>query len=130
MSSANVFGRITFLLLAVATLAGIAAFTAPASGHADEGDAPIFVNKIPPGYRDWKLVSIAHEEGNLNDIRAILGNDTAIKAYREEKLPFPEGTSIARIAWRYVASEENNKVFGHPHLSFQGPPRIGSCSLW
>ena len=120
MSSANVFGRITFLLLAVATLAGIAAFTAPASGHADEGDAPILVNKIPPGYRDWKLVSIAHEEGNLNDIRAILGNDTAIKAYREEKLPFPEGTSIARIAWRYVASEENNKVVGHPQSFVPG----------
>jgi hypothetical protein len=121
MSSANVFGRITFLLLAVATLAGIAAFTAPASGHPDEGDAPIFITKIPPGYRDWKLVSVAHEEGNLNDIRAILGNDTAIKAYREEKLPFPEGTIIARIAWRYVASEENNKVFGHPQSFVPGP---------
>ena len=26
---------------------------------------------------------MAHEEGNLNDLRAILGNDVAIKAYRE-----------------------------------------------
>jgi hypothetical protein len=121
MSAANAFGRITFFLLAVATLAGIAAFTALASGNADEGDAPIFVTKIPPGYRDWKLVSVAHEEGNLNDIRAILGNDTPIKAYREEKLPFPEDTIIARIAWRYVASEENNKVFGHPQSFVPGP---------
>ena len=121
MSSANAFGRITFLLLAVATLTGIAAFTTPVSGHADEGDAPIFVNQIPSGYRDWKLVSVAHEEGNLNDIRAILGNDAAIKAYRDEKLTFPEGTIIARIAWRYVASEENNKVFGHPQSFVPGP---------
>jgi hypothetical protein len=121
MSSANAFGQITFFLLAVATLAGIAAFTAPASGHGDEVDAPIVVNKIPPVYRDWKSVSVAHEEGNLNDIRAILGNDTAIKAYREEKLPFLEGTIIARIAWRYVASEENNKVFGHPQSFVPGP---------
>ena len=52
---------------------------------------PIFVTEIPPGYRDWRLVSVAHEEGNLNDIRAILGNDVAIKAYREGKLPFPDG---------------------------------------
>ena len=22
--------------------------------------------KFPPGYRDWKLISVAHEEGNLN----------------------------------------------------------------
>jgi hypothetical protein len=131
MSSANVFGRITFLLLAVATLAGIAAFTAPASGHADEGDAPIFVNRIPPGYRDWKLVSIAHEEGNLNDIRAILGNDTAIKAYREEKLPFPEGTQALPESHGVTSPRRRiTKFLAIPNLSFQGPPRIGTCSLW
>jgi hypothetical protein len=104
--------RITFLLFAVVTLAGIVAFTGPASGHADAAAAPIFVTTIPPGYRDWKLVSVAHEEGNLNDIRAILGNDAAITTYRQGKLPFPDGAIIARIAWSYVASEENNKVFG------------------
>ena len=86
--------------------------SAPASGNADEEAAPIFGIKIPPGYRDWKLISVAHEEGNLNDLRAILGNDVAIKAYREGKLPFPDGTIIARLAWSYVPSEENNKVFG------------------
>jgi hypothetical protein len=45
--------------------------------------APISGITIPPGYRDWKLISVAHEEGNLNDLRAIVGNDVAIKAYRE-----------------------------------------------
>jgi hypothetical protein len=79
-----------------------------ASGRA----VPIFGISIYPGYRDWKLVSVAHEEGSLNDIRAILGNDTAIKAYREAKIPFPDGTIVARLAWNYVPSEENNKVFG------------------
>jgi hypothetical protein len=39
-----------------------------------------------------------HEEGNLNDLRAILGNDVAIRACREGKLPFPDGTIIARLA--------------------------------
>ena len=104
--------RIAFLLVAVATVAGVVALMAPASGHADGQTAPIFVTKIPPGYRDWRLISVAHEAGNLNDIRAILGNDVAIKAYRAGKLPFPEGTIIARLAWDYVPSEENNKVFG------------------
>jgi len=104
--------RITFLLVAVATLASVVFFSAPASGHADEEAAPIFGIKIPPGYRDWKLISVAHEEGNLNDLRALLGNDAAIKAYRDGKLPFPDGTIIARLAWSYVPSEENNKVFG------------------
>lgn len=83
--------QITFLLLAVATVTATVAFTAHASRYTDEA-APIFVTEIPRGYREWRLVSVAHEEGNLNDIRAILGNDEAIKAYREERLPFPEGT--------------------------------------
>jgi hypothetical protein len=104
--------RIAFLLFAVAAVAGVVSFTAPASGHTDGEVAPIFGIKIPPGYRDWKLISVAHEEGNLNDLRALLGNDIAIKAYREGKLPFPDGTIIARLAWSYVPSEQNNKVFG------------------
>jgi hypothetical protein len=59
--------------------------------------SPIFVANIPPGYRDWRLISVAHEEGNLNDIRAILGNDIAIKAYREGKFPFPDGTIVVMV---------------------------------
>ena len=104
--------RIAFLLLAVATVAVVAAYRTRASAHANEDTAPIFLTDVPPGYRDWRLVSVAHEEGELNDIRAILGNDIAIKAYREGTLPFPDGAIIARIAWKYVPSEENDKVFG------------------
>jgi hypothetical protein len=74
--------------------------------------APVFGISIFPGYRDWRLVSVAHEEGKLNDIRAILGNDKAIEAYRAGRSVFPDGTVIARIAWDYVPSPENNKVFG------------------
>ena len=117
--------RIAFLLVAVETLAGGVAYMAPASGQADGEAAPIFGVKIPPGYRDWRLISVAHEEGNLNDIRAILGNDVAIKAYREGKLPFPDGTIIARLAWSYVPSEENNKVFGRAQSFVAGPPKNG-----
>ena len=111
--------RIALLLVAVATLAGVA------PRHAAQGTAPIFVKTIPSGYRDWRLVSVAHEEGELKDIRAILGNDIAIKTYREGKLPFPEGTIIARIAWYHISSEENNKVFGRPQSFVAGPPKNG-----
>jgi len=104
--------RIAFPLVAVAAVAGFVANSAPASGGADGEAASIFGIKIPPGYRDWRLISVAHEEGNLNDLRALLGNDVAIQAYREGKLPFPDGTIIAQLAWSYVPSEANNKVFG------------------
>lgn len=92
--------------------------------NAGEG-APIFVTEIPEGYRDWKLISVAREEGNLDDIRAILGNDVAVQAYREGKLPFPDGAIIARLAWSYVPSEENNKVFGRSQSFVAGPPKNG-----
>ena len=113
--------QIAFVLIAVATVAGVGAYRAPAS---EDAAAPIFVDRIPPGYRDWKLVSVAREEGELDDIRAVLGNDVAIKAYREGKL-FPEGSVIARIAWSYDASEENNKTFGRPQSFVAGAPKNG-----
>jgi hypothetical protein len=110
---------IAFLLVALAAVAGVVTSTA---GLAEEEAVPIFGIKIPPGYRDWKLISVAHEEGNLNDLRAVLGNDVAIKAYREGKLPFPDGAIIARLAWNYVPSEENNKVFGREQSFVAGDP--------
>src|SRR3984885_8327753 len=114
--------RITLLLVAVAILAGIIALTAPAPLHADDSAVPVFVTKIPPGYRDWKLISVSHEAGNLNSIGAVLGNDVAIKAYREGKLPYPDGTIIAALHYGHVASAENNKVFGQAQSFVAGAP--------
>jgi hypothetical protein len=104
--------RIAYSFFAVVALTGAVVYIAHAPGHAEAEASPIFGIKIPAGYRDWRLISVAHEEGNLNDLRALLGNDLAIKAYREGTLPFPDGTIIARLAWNYVSSQENNKVFG------------------
>jgi hypothetical protein len=112
-------------LVTVAALAGVVAYVAPASGQADGEAAPIFGVNIPNGYRDWRLISVAHEEGDLNDLRAVLGNDVAINAYREGKLPFPDGTIIARLAWSYEPSEENNKAFGRSQSFVAGPPKNG-----
>jgi hypothetical protein len=104
------------LLLAGAAILGAIAVRALASGATDN-DTGI---QLPPGYRDWRLISVAHEEGNLNDLRAILGNDPAIKAYRDGTLPFPDGTIIARLAWTHTPSEENNKVFGRDQSFIAG----------
>ena len=113
---------IAYLLVAIVVLSGAGVYMACASGHADAEDPAIFGIKIPPGYRDWKLISVAHEAGNLNDLRAVLGNDAAIKAYREGKLPFPDGAIVARLAWSYIPSEENNKVFGREQSFVAGSP--------
>ena len=113
--------RIASLLVAVATLAGVVASMIPASGQSDKEAAP-FVTQIPPGYRDWKLISVAHEAGNISSIGAILGNDVAIKAYREKTLPSPDGSIIAALHYSYVPSEENNKVFGRAQSFVPGAP--------
>jgi hypothetical protein len=114
--------RSAFLLFAVAAVACIVAFTVPTPGHADEPSAPAFVTQIPAGYRDWRWVSSAHETGNLNSIGAVLGNDIAIQAYRDGKLPFPDGSIIAALHYHIVPSDENNKVFGKVQSFVPGPP--------
>ncbi len=105
----------------MAWVAGIA-YMGVAPARADGGTVPEFGTSLPPGYRDWRLISVAHEEGKLNDIRAILGNDIAVKAYRDGTIPFPDGAIIARLAWNYVSSEENNKAFGGPQSFVAGTP--------
>jgi hypothetical protein len=97
-------------------------------GHADDEAIPIFGIKIFPGYRDWRLISVAHEEGNLNDLRAILGNDVAIKAYRDGTFPFPDGTIIARLAWSYDPSEKTTRSLAVANLWSPGHPRKGFSS--
>ncbi|HEX6850050.1 MAG TPA: cytochrome P460 family protein [Candidatus Polarisedimenticolaceae bacterium] len=115
--------RVPALLAASATLVGGVAFLAsPLRDARAEEAAPLFVTEIPTGYRDWKLVSVAHEEGDLKDIRAVLGNEVAIRAYRGGSSPFPEGTVIGRIAWSHVPSAENNKAFGREQSFVAGAP--------
>ncbi|MGA2694937.1 MAG: cytochrome P460 family protein [Terriglobales bacterium] len=112
----------TFFLIAVATMAGLVALVAPVPEHADGGTAAPYVTEIPQGYRDWRWISSAHEAGNLNSLGAVLGNNTAINAYREGKLPFPDGTIIAALHYRHTASDENNKVFGQVQSFVPGAP--------
>jgi cytochrome P460 len=114
--------QIAFLLVAVAMVAGIVAYMPPASGQSHGETAPIFVTKIPPGYRDFRLISVAHEEGNLNSLGAVLGNDVAIKAYREGTLPYPNGTIIVALHYRHAPSEENDRIFGRAQSFVPGPP--------
>ena len=125
--------RIACFLMAFVTVSGVVAWTASSSSGQDskrlvgsamaagtattdtrpqaDSTKQVIVTTIPLGYRDWRFISAAHEAGELNDIRVVIGNDKAITAYRAGK-PFPEGTIIGRVAWKMVPSEENNRTFG------------------
>ena len=104
--------RIALFLVAVATVVGGAANIVTSSGRASEEASPIYGVTIPPGYRDWQLVSVTHEEGDFNQLRAVLGNQIAMKAYRDGKLPFPDGAILVALHWKRVPSDEDNKAFG------------------
>jgi hypothetical protein len=88
----------------------------------DGKGSPIYGVTLPSGYRDWKLISVAQENGKNNDIRAILGNEAAVKAYREHLRPFPDGSILVRLAWRYQSSPRNDAVFPSPQSFVAGAP--------
>jgi hypothetical protein len=96
-----------------------------AVGRAGDEATPIFGIELFPGYRDWRLISVAHEAGALDDLRAVLGNDIAIQAFRDGRQKFPDGTVIARLAWAYTASQENDKAFGRQQSFVAGAPKEG-----
>jgi hypothetical protein len=107
--------RIVFLMAAVVALTGVGASMTPASGQADEAAAPIYGITIPHGYREWRLIAVDHLAiGKVDQLRAQFGNEIAIKAFREGKVPFPDGAIIAAQHWTHVPSEENNKVLAGP----------------
>lgn len=116
---------LVFVLVGLGAIACVVLAQGPASRPAEDAAHAIQAGRIPPGYRDWRLISVAREEGDLDDIRAVLGNDVAIKAYRDGSRVFPDGTIIARLAWAHVASPENNKAFGRDQSFVAGPPKNG-----
>src|SRR3569832_433974 len=70
-SKGAIMKRITLLIIAIGTLAGVVALTTRAARHAQHADTTTFVTEKPDGYREWKFISVAHEEGNLNSFASI-----------------------------------------------------------
>jgi hypothetical protein len=99
--------RSTVALAALAFAAVVLALTLVAPGEADTQPAsPLFGVRIPDGYRSWELIAPAQEAEPLNELRAVLGNAVAVKAYRAGTLPFPDGTVLVKLAWKRAPSPE------------------------
>jgi hypothetical protein len=121
--------RVLLALVGVAALTGGVATMAPLSGQSDGEAAPIYGIKLPQGYRDWRLISVKQltgrqlngAGGELKQLRAQLGNDLAIKAFRDGTLPFPDGSIIAALHWNEDSSDFDNLALasGFPGLGLQ-----------
>jgi len=93
------------LLTCVPYLVSIALAEGPAPDNAADA-SPIFGVTIPAGYKQWQLIAPAEEAPPLDELRAVVGNQTAIDAYQAGKLPFPDGTILVKRAWKRKQSPE------------------------
>jgi hypothetical protein len=65
---------------------------------------------LPPGYRDWTLISVAAVGPPVNDVRAKLGNDIAMADLRQGTIPYRDGAIIARLAWKQTADPQTSNA--------------------
>jgi hypothetical protein len=128
--------RIALVAIAVAAVAGFAAYMGSASGQSDGDAAPIYGIKIPDGYRDWRLISVKQltgkqltgTEGELKQLRAQLGNDLAIKPSATELCRSRMAQSLPRCIGMKNRRMQTTKpwppVFPAPasNLPLPGPP--------
>ena len=112
-----------WLVTAAMVLAALVALPVVSRGANAEAASPIYGVTIPDGYRQWELVAPSQETEPLNELRAILGNQLALTAYRQAALPFPDGTILVKLAWKHVVSTEFKAAFVPAR-----PPRFRSWS--
>jgi hypothetical protein len=77
---------------------------------------PIYGIKISAVYRDWEFIAVKQPliPGMTDQLRAQLGNEIAIKAFKERKVPFPDGSIIAALHWTRIPAEADDKVLAGP----------------
>jgi len=112
---------LSHVLFTSATALCVIASTAFAVAQTNDNASPIYGVTIPSGYRQWELVAPSHE-ALLDELRGILGNPAAMKAYGKGMLPFPDGTILAKVAWKHVPSAEDNGALGQFQAFVPGRP--------
>jgi len=85
---------------------GLIAITAADDAKAAGPASPVYGVTVPQGYRGWELIAPAHEAAPFDELRVVLGNDIAVRAYRSGALPFPDGSVLVKLAWKEVQSPD------------------------
>ena len=101
--------RYTLTVVVLLAAAGILFPAFPVATAADIVAAPTGVT-IPKGYRNWQVVAPSQRD-DMDQLRVILGNDIAMKAYRSKTLPFPDGAILAKLIWKRAKSAEFDNTF-------------------
>lgn len=108
-------------LAASAALLAHPALSAPADNKApakpDPNASPIYGVTIPKGYRQWEFVAPALEKEPLNELRTVVGNKIAMDAYKKGKLPFPDGSILVKLAYKYTQSPDFESALVPDHAT-------------
>ncbi|MCG6938388.1 MAG: cytochrome P460 family protein [Gammaproteobacteria bacterium] len=92
----KVYRKLLLLLFLVVAFNGYAA---------DKSIGPSHGIAYPEGWQNWKMIGVSHRTDN-NSIRAILGNDIAVKAARSGATnPWPDGSILGKIVWKDIQHE-------------------------
>ena len=87
-------------------LAAVALIATARDGGKPPLAAPVFGVTLPDGYQDWPLIAPAQEAAPFNELRAVVGNGVAMRAFRDQQRPFPDGTVLVKRAWKRVPSPD------------------------
>jgi len=84
-------GRIVFACVAILL----------AAGSIVAAELPVAPNGIAifPDYMSWKVIAPSYRE-DKGHIRIITGNGIAFAALRDGKKPLPDGSVLAKVAWK------------------------------
>jgi hypothetical protein len=125
-------GAASVLLL----LAAAGAFLAALPGRSPAGEGAVAPTGIavPAGYRGWEVVAPSQRD-DKDEIRVILGNPKIMKAFRKGTLPFPDGSIMAKLAWKRVKSAEFAQTFvpGEPQrieFMVKGSKKYATTGGW
>lgn len=116
--------KVLVLLIAM-SVGAVVAFTAR---DADCENSQIFGGKLTAGYRDWKLISVAHEAGKLNDLRAILGTTQPLRRIGRGSCHFQMARSSLESPGIMSPRRRTTKSSAITNPSW--PVRRRTCSLW
>lgn len=98
--------RIRYIVLASAAAALGVAFFAARDDEDWRPAAPVYGVKLPVGHEDWPLIAPAQEAAPLDELRVVVGNPVAVRAYRDNVRPFSDGTVLVKRAWKHVPSPD------------------------
>jgi hypothetical protein len=91
--------------------------------------------ELPKDYKDWRVISVSHRTDHKS-MRAILGNDIAVKAAREGNTnPWPKGAILGKVVWKETREKHWEPAvapgeFIHAEFMFKDPVKYKSTGGW